>query len=117
MKYLKKYELFGGATATWNELFQSIHSKNYIRFKEWIDKVDIEEEDMLGYTALLLACQYGTLHMVKDLIKKGADINHKNNKGEDFYDIADQRYQFINSIKDWIEKNYPEIIMAKKYNL
>ncbi len=45
------------------------------------------------------------------------DITHKNKNGEDFYDLAVNRYKFINGVKDWIEKTYPEFVMAKKYNL
>lgn len=75
------------------------------------------ETDTYGNTALLVAAKEGRLKMVKELIKIGFDIYHTNNKGETFYDVAINRYKFINNVKDWIEKTYPEIISANKYNL
>jgi hypothetical protein len=55
--------------------------------------------------------------MLKELIKAGANIYHTNNNGETMYDLAVNRYKFINNVKDWIEKNYPEVIAMKKFNL
>lgn len=130
MRYLKTYELLNGGRIMnaalndlksmqhgWNELMQSIVNKEYKKFMKLIKNTDLEEVDNDGNTALLIASSDGKLTMVKELIKAGADITHKNNNGEDFYDLAVNRYKFINGVKDWIEKTYPEFVMAKKYNL
>ena len=141
MKYIKEYELFGGAKITsslkndiffsenkWNDLMISIYQGGDTKeFKKLLDlNTDLEYEDLNGNTALLIATRYANLKMIQEIIKKGANINHKNNKNQDFYDIS----QIIsktprpnnlllsrNKIKKWIEKNYPEFIEAKKYNL
>lgn len=130
MRYLKTYELLNGGRIMkaalndlksmqhgWNELMQSIVNKEYKKFMKLIKNTDLEEVDNDGNTALLIASSDGKLTMVKELIKAGADITHKNKNGEDFYDLAVNRYKFINGVKDWIEKTYPEFVMAKKYNL
>jgi ankyrin repeat protein len=146
MKYIKKYELFGGAKITkalkddtiismkqYNELLTSIYRGNFEKFQKLLNSnIDLEYEDADGNTALLLATRYRDLKMVKEIIKKGANIYHKNKSGEDFYDIA----KFVDkitikktfplkihlpintsSIKEWIEYRYPEFVDAKKYNL
>lgn len=87
------------------------------KFKKLIKTEDLEYQDSNGNTALLIAAKEGRLKMVKELIKAGANIFHTNNEGESFYDLAVNRYKFINNVKDWIEKNYPEVIDMKKYNL
>lgn len=52
-----------------------------VEWKEVIaPKVDIEEYDYEGWTALTLAAKYGQLESVKTLIEKGAIINHKERK-------------------------------------
>lgn len=130
MKYIKTYELLNGGKITkaiindltaaehgWNELMRSIVNSEHRKFMKLIKNTNLEETDDDGNTALLIASNEGKLTMVKELIKAGADITHKNNKGEDFYDLAVNRYKFINGVKDWIEKTYPEFVMAKKYNL
>lgn len=50
--------------------------------------------------------------MVKDLILNDANVYHTNKDGDNFYDLAIQR-----TLARWIEKNYPEVSTAKKYNL
>ena len=130
MRYLRKYELFNGGRIAnqlkndlnagiygLNELMQSIVEKDYRKFMKLIKNTNLEEADNNGNTALIVASHAGQLTMVKELINSGADITHKNNDGDDFYDVAVNRFKFINGVKDWIEKNYPEFIMAKKYNL
>jgi ankyrin repeat protein len=101
----------------YNKLMTAIYNNEFSKFKKLIVSENIEDVDKEGNTALLIAASNGRLKMVKELIKQGADIHHKNNKGEDFYDVAVNRFVFINGVKDWIEKEYPELIMAKKYNL
>ena len=130
MKYIKTYELLNGSRITkainldietgmnmWNRLMVTIASNDMKTFHRLIKTINLEEVDKFGNTALLIATSVGRLKMVKELIKNGADIFHKNNLGEDFYDVAINRFKFINNVKDWIEKTYPEIVMAKKYNL
>jgi ankyrin repeat protein len=52
-----------------------------VEWKEVIaPKVDIEEYDYEGWTALTLAAKYGQFESVKVLIEKGAIINHKERK-------------------------------------
>jgi len=130
MKKLKTYELFNGGRITTalkkdirnyqrklTPFMIAITDGDMKRFNKLIDIVDLEQEDNKGNTALLMASYCGRLKMLKELIKKGANIHHKNDKGEDFYDMAEFQYKFINNTKKWIEKNYPEFIAAKKYNL
>lgn len=134
MKNLQTYELFNGGNIVkslekdlqkhhnlWNELMVAIVYNDYDEFKYELSFVlktmELEKEDKYGNTALLLAAKEGRLKMLKELIKIGANIYHKNKKGEDFHDLAINRFKFINGVKDWIEKNYPEFVMAKKYNL
>jgi len=129
MKHLKSFELLNGANITnslkmdiekasnnWNDIMTSIVYNEYGFFKKNINNINLEQVDINGNTPLLLASIYGRLKMLKKLIKNGANIFHKNNSGDDFYDIAN-RYKFINSMKDWIEKKYPEFVVLKKYNL
>jgi ankyrin repeat protein len=134
MRHIRKYELFGGAAIAkqlendlnagenrWNKLMQSIVENDKSEFDFQLKIIDktmiLEEIDKEGNTALLLASKYGRLNMLKKLIEKDADIYHKNNDGKDFHDLANDRFKFINRVKDWIEDNYPEFVMAKKYNL
>ena len=86
-------------------------------FNKLIDHVNLDDVDWEGNTALLIAASNGRLNMLKKLIEKGANIYHKNDKGEDFYDLAEGRYKFINNVKDYIEKEFPEYIETRKYNL
>ncbi len=52
-----------------------------VEWKEVIaPKVDIEEYDYEGWTALTLAAKYGQFESVKVMIEKGAIINHKERK-------------------------------------
>ena len=130
MKYIKTFEILRGASMSaafaddlvfmrnnYNLLMVAIYNNEFTKFKKLLKTIDIEYTDREGNTALLIACHSGRLRMVKELIKQGANIQHKNDKGEDFYDVAVNRFKFINGVKDWIEKEYPEFVMAKKYNL
>lgn len=130
MKYIKTYEALAGSQITkkllndirfntnvWNDFLVSIVENDMSKFKKLIKTEDLEYQDGNGNTALLIAAKEGRLKMVKELIKAGANIFHTNNEGESFYDLAVNRYKFINNVKDWIEKNYPEVIDMKKYNL
>jgi ankyrin repeat protein len=52
-----------------------------VEWKEVIaPKIDIEEYDYEGWTALTLAAKYGQFESVKVMIEKGAIINHKERK-------------------------------------
>lgn len=130
MKYIKTYEALAGSQITkkllndirfntnvWNDFLVSIVENDMSKFKKLIKTEDLEYQDGNGNTALLIAAKEGRLKMVKELIKAGANIFHTNNEGESFYDLAVNRYKFINNVKDWIEKNHPEVIDMKKYNL
>ena len=87
------------------------------KIESMLKYLGLDAENPDGDTALLIASSEGRLKMVKDLIKAGANINHKNKAGEDFYDMAINRFKFINNVKDWIEKTYPEWILARKFNI
>lgn len=130
LKKVKTFEAFGGARITnalkkdfikfeknMNDFMISILDNDMKTFNKLIDIVDLEEENVDGNTALLIASYSGRLKMLKELIKHGANIYHVNKKGKDFYDEANDRYKFINSIKDYIEKNLPVFVATKKYNL
>lgn len=100
-----------------NDFMLSILDNDMNTFNKLIDSVNLEEENVDGNTALLIASYSGRLNMLKKLIKNGANIYHKNKEGKDFYDLAEERYKFINNVKDYIEKTFPEFIVAKKYNI
>jgi ankyrin repeat protein len=130
MKHIKTFEVLKGAsmlaafaedlkflTNGYNKLMVAIFNNDYLDFKKLVSITNLEEVDKEGNTALLIASNYGRTKMLKELIKHGASITHENNEGEDFYDVSVNRFKFINGVKDWIEKEYPEFITAKKYNL
>jgi len=100
-----------------SDLIVAIINGEMKKFNELVDSVDIEEVDFEGNTSLLLASSNGRLKMMKELLKRNANIHHKNNNGEDFHDLASNRYKFINLTREYIEKQFPEFIAAKKYNL
>lgn len=127
---MKSFEIFNGGRITKSLLknFKKFNNKltdfmvaiidgDMRTFNKMIDTVDLEEMDRDGNTALLIASANDRLKMLKKLIKSGANIQHKNNNGEDFYDVTENRYTFLNLTKDYIEKNFPDFIQAKKYNL
>jgi len=131
MKNIKTYELFGGSSIANalkqdiesivkkdNPLLKAIRFGDYDMFKKLLNEYNLEDTDKYGNTALLLAALNDELTMMKDLVKAGANISHKNNEGDDFYDITESRNKFtINRSRYWIEKTFPEFIAAKKYNL
>lgn len=88
-----------------------------MKYIKHFEKQSSEETDKYGNTALILAAKHHKLEVIKELLKNGANMYHRNNQGEDFYDASVNTYRFINSVTDWIEKEYPEFIMSKKYNL
>jgi len=80
--------------------------------------IDLDKKTDGKKTALILAAGgYGRAttternYMIKKLIDAGADMFIQNQAG-DFYDNAAEK-----EIKEFIEKEYPEFIAAKKYNL
>ena len=97
MKYIKAYELFGGAKITkklkddvikaelgFNDLMLAIINQEYRKVKKIIKNgVDLEHQNNQGNTALLMAAKIGDLKIVKELIKNGANIHHKNKNGDD----------------------------------
>jgi ankyrin repeat protein len=115
----------------WSKLMLAITLNEYRSFLNLInsENLDLEYEDSTGDTALIMASRHGRIKMVKKLIEKGADIFHKNKFNEDFYDVLNNRkfslpsdsgnYNYFRNLKmkRWIEKNYPEFLAAKKYNL
>lgn len=129
---MKTFDAFQGASITrklkqdilvsqngWNELMGSIVLDDHKLFNRLINdkSINLEETDDKGNTALILAAKNHQLSMIKELIKAGANIYHENNDGENFYDASSNTYRFVNKVKEWIEKKYPEIITSKKYNL
>lgn len=54
------------------------------------NKVNINATDQFGWTALMCAAKSGHKASVKFLLREGADINLRNNKGETAKDIAKQ---------------------------
>ena len=130
MRYIKTREAFAGSqiskqllndirfgTKLWNDFLISIVENDMSKFKRLIKTEDLEYTNGNGNTPLLIAAKEGRLKMLKELIKAGANIYHTNNNGETMYDLAVNRYKFINNVKDCIEKNYPEVIAMKKFNL
>jgi ankyrin repeat protein len=130
MKYLKQFEILQGSSITkslkqdilitqngWNELMSSITFGDKKLFYKLIkdNSINLEETDYDGNTALILAAKNHKLDFIKELLKNGANMLHKNYIGEDFYDASVNTY--INNVKNWIEKKYPGFIIAKKYNL
>ena len=106
-------------------------SKNVRKIKQLIDLgADVNiEYDSYGWTPLLWATYYRQISIMKLLIDNGADINHKGlhhisgtKKMVDFYDLAKDKLKYDNDenyrrVVKWIEENYPEFVMAKRYNL
>lgn len=132
MKYIKTYEILQGASITnklkkdlnavtnqWNKLMFSVRWNDVIDFYKFLDsdEYNLEDTDKYGNTALLIAAMNDRLTMMKHLVKAGANIFHKNNEGDDFYDLTVKNFKFINKAKDWIEEEFPEFIASKKYNL
>ena len=83
MKYIKKYEVFGGASMSaafaedlkflrnnYNKLMVAIFNNEYSAFKRLLPTFNIEDVDREGNTALLIASSNGRLRMVKELIKQ-----------------------------------------------
>jgi len=64
------------------QLIKQHDNKNIINIiaqnPEFINKTDSD-----GNTLLILSCQYDNLELTKILIKKKADIHHRNNEGRD----------------------------------
>jgi ankyrin repeat protein len=60
-----------------------------------------------GSTVLIINSYNKKTKEMKKLISCGADMNIKNNKGQDFYDVASS------DIKKWIFENYPEFVANK----
>jgi len=56
--------------------------------KKYEDKIDIDGKDEYGNTPFLYAASYGDIGMLRYLLKKGADINFKNKKGNTPLSIA-----------------------------
>lgn len=101
-----------------NDLMKSVKYNDLPSFYKLIrSDVNLEDTDVNGNTALLLAAKNNDLAMIRHLVNAGANIRHKNNEGDDFYDIVTKQYKFINKPKDWIEKNLSEFVASKKYNL
>ena len=130
MEYIKTFESFGLHSISksitydiktkihnWNKLMRHIMLKGLGGVKKSIDDVDLEHTDKNGNTALLLASSVGSIRMVKLLIDKGANIYHRNQEGSSFYDVAKNKYKFINGLQEWIEKEYDWLIKAKNYNI
>ena len=57
---------------------------------------DIDEQDIDGYTPLMIAAKNGHRFTVELLVRRGADVNFRNVKGETALDIANKyRYKEI----------------------
>lgn len=82
-----------------------------------------------GWTALLWATYNRNIPMMKLLLDNGASMTHKalhsirgTKKMVDFYDlVVDLRKiggeREYGKVQKWIEKNYPDFVAAKQYNL
>lgn len=126
---ITKFKLYEGLKS---ELLDTIKRRNqYGDFSVKLDEIkkiidsgtaDINYKDILNWTPLLWATYYQDKRLIRLLINSGADMEYKaihHIRGEknlvDFYDLAiDKDYD---DLKQWIEKNYPEFVAAKKYNL
>lgn len=90
---------------------------------------NVNSVDVMGWTPLLWATYNIDRKVMKVLIGSGADISFKvlhhiagTKKMVDFYDFCIDKYTYEKDIRyknlaKWIEKNYPEFVASKKYNL
>lgn len=60
-------------------------------------EIDIENHDLEGNTPLLIACREGKWNHVIELIKRGANVNHKNTSGETIHTLSTHK-SIINNI-------------------
>lgn len=125
MKYLKKYEIIGSP-----DLIIAVKSEDPKKVKMLIDaNYDVNIKDKMGWTPLIWAAYEANSEIIKMLIDAGADMHYKalhsiagTKKMVDFYDLCVDKYNYEGyfiylNTKEWIEKNYPEFMAAKKYNL
>ena len=85
-------------------------------FKNLINTVDINKQDLEGYTSLMRAASYQQNHFIYLLIKAGADWNIKNNDGKDFMDIIGNWSGLIKKFPDQY-KEYLKKKTIKKFKI
>ena len=127
---ITNYKIF--ETITSPDLIMAVKSNKSIKVKTLINAgLDVNCTDNMEWTPLLWAVYMKNTTMIKMLIDAGADMHYKAYhyiKGTkdlvDFYDLAvakeyhEGTYSFnYKGVITWIEKNYPEFVAAKKYNL
>lgn len=127
MKHIKTFETIGSP-----DLIIAVKSGKLENVKMLLDiakinvhttfNVDVNCTDRMGWTPLLWATYYKNRDMIKMLINAGAEMDYKalhhiggTKRMVDFYDLSvDKDYT---KLSKWIEKEYPEFVAAKKYNL
>ena len=63
-------------------LMRAVASYDIYQVKAVLDTgVDINEQDELGYTAIMYSPYYGSEEIIKLLLENGADVNMKNKMG------------------------------------
>ena len=64
---------------TGNDFFDAVKANDLPKVEQFLyDGVDINIQDDIGTTALMLAAENGSMEIVKYLIENGADVNLKN---------------------------------------
>jgi len=119
MKYIKTYE----GIKSGSNLIEAIKSEsNLSNIRKLIKTEDVNYEDHMSWTPLLWATYFEKPKVIRMLIDAGANMEHKalhhiagSRRMVDFYDLTvDKDYK---GLQKWIEENYPEFIVAKKYNV
>ncbi len=86
-----EYLIYNKAPFKYFPLHSSIENHNYELTKKLLKiSDDINEENEESYTPLMKAVSVGDMDIIRLLVKNGADISHKNRKGENAYDLAEK---------------------------
>jgi ankyrin repeat protein len=101
------------------------HDYNQLRYI--IKHSDINHKDNMDWSPLLWATYFKNITAIYWLIEAGADMYYKakhyiggTKNMVDFYELALQKEKYnggYQKLIEWIEKEYPEFVAAKKYNL
>ncbi len=95
-----------------------IHSSRSDRLeivKEFLDSgaVDVNVQDISGWTALMSASEYGHLEVVKELLRRGANVNAQSDFGFTPLILASEN-NFIDVVKELLKQGADPGIYLKK---
>ena len=99
---------FQDAKYGWTPIMYCKYYSSMIELIRFGADLNIQSND--GLTVLMINSYDKKTKEMKKLISSGANMYLKNNKGQDFYDVA------IEPIKKWIRENYPEFISNRQNN-